>query len=351
MGTGHWWRADLTNPRVPSSYLSSIIAEAKTQEQFVLAAESPTKQNPLISDTAPQAWPRPLDPDALALRQASAAMAQQSRLRYASTGSYEPSMAEQDQLLLDGEETVAGWDADIARLVGELTQARSLHRLVELPSNLSATALMRLNEDPQAFAAELARPMPRPPSPAARFGTRYHQWVERHFAGGLTSGRIGQQQLIDPDDLPDRADAGADGEDELRELCQRFADGQFGDKVPYAIESPFSLVAAGGLVRGRIDAIYELPTSQARESRHTHGADDKGGAPPFRYRVVDWKTNQQDTADPLQLAIYRLAWAEVCQIPAEEVDAVFYFVRTDSVVRPLSLPGRAEIEELLTAGP
>ena len=48
--------------------------------------------------------------------------------------------------------------------------------------------------------------MPRPPSPAARFGTRFHAWVEARF---------GQQHLIDPDDLPGRADAGIDDDADL----------------------------------------------------------------------------------------------------------------------------------------
>ncbi len=64
---------------------------------------------------------------------------------------------------------------------------------VPLPSSLSATALARLRDDPDGFAADLARPMPRQPSPAARFGTRFHAWVESRF---------GQQDLFDPDDLP-----------------------------------------------------------------------------------------------------------------------------------------------------
>jgi DNA helicase-2/ATP-dependent DNA helicase PcrA len=130
--------------------------------------------------------------------------------------------------------------------------------------------------------------------------------VEHHFAGGLSTGRVGQQQLIDPDDLPDRADAGAQGEEELRELCERFAAGQFGETVPYAVESPFTLLLAGRLVRGRIDAIYEL----AADPRPA-GEEEQ----PYRYRVVDWKTHQADTADPLQLAVYRLAWAEICGLP------------------------------------
>ena len=39
---------------------------------------------------------------------------------------------------------------------------------VPLPSSLSATALARLRDDPEGLAADLARPMPRRPSPAAR---------------------------------------------------------------------------------------------------------------------------------------------------------------------------------------
>ena len=67
-------------------------------------------------------------------------------------------------------------------------------------------------------------------------------------------------------------------------------------------------------------------------------------------QVVDWKTGRAETTDPLQLAIYRQAWAEVCEVPPDRVDAVFYLVAADSVVRPEQLPGRAEIAELI-AGP
>jgi DNA helicase-2/ATP-dependent DNA helicase PcrA len=339
VGSGHWWRADLTNPRTPSSYLGAIVAEATRQDQLAVAAPPPTKTNPLVAGTLPQPWPKPLDPDALALRQTSASMVQQARERFAAGETYDLPAGQGEQLLLDGEEIVAGWDADIDRLIAEQVQARSSHRLVELPATLSASAVMRLNADPSAFAAELARPLPRQPSRAARFGTRFHQWVERQFAGTLTSGELGQQQLVDPDDLPDRVDAGAADEDDFRELCQKFASGIYGSAVPYAIESPFTLLAAGRLVRGRIDALYEI--------RDVDGP--RPDAPsPFRFQVVDWKTSQTENADPLQLAIYRLAWAEVCQIPIGQVDAVFYYVRSDKVVRPIGLPDRSGIEALLT---
>ena len=67
------------------------------------------------------------------------------------------------------------------------------------PRSLSATAVARLRDDPDGFARDLARPMPRQPSPAARFGTRFHAWVEARF---------GQQDLFDPDELPGRGDRG-----------------------------------------------------------------------------------------------------------------------------------------------
>ena len=192
--------------------------------------------------------------------------------------------------------------------------------------------MLRLREDPEGYAAELARPMPRQPSRAARFGTRFHLWVERYFDGRLPSGALGQQQLIDPDELSDRADFGSHDELELRELCEAFAAGRFGSSVPYAIEAPFTFAVAGRLIRGRIDAVYELPRTPD---------------PGPRFLVVDWKTSAGESADPWQLAIYRLAWAEAQQIPAEQVDAAFYYVRSDRLVRPERLPDRDELEPLL----
>jgi DNA helicase-2/ATP-dependent DNA helicase PcrA len=71
---------------------------------------------------------------------------------------------------------------------------------------------------------------------------------------------------------------------------------------------------------------------------------------PHRFQVVDWKTGLAESADPLQLAIYRLAWAEVTHTPLDQVDAVFYLVRSDRLVRPESLASRDEIEALMSGG-
>ncbi|TWG89927.1 DNA helicase-2/ATP-dependent DNA helicase PcrA [Nocardioides sp. J9] len=218
---------------------------------------------------------------------------------------------------------VEEWDQEIDRLLAEARADRSLEIEVPLPSSLSATALGRLRDDPDGFARELARPMPRPPAPAARFGTRFHAWVEARF---------GQQGLFEPDELEGRADAGIDDDSDLKELINRFEAGPFATREPTAVEAPFALVLTGPgggrqVVRGRIDAVYTEPDGS--------------------FLVVDWKTNARQDADPLQLALYRLAWAELQGVPLEQVRAAFHYVRTGDTVVHDGLPDRAGIEDLL----
>ena len=184
--------------------------------------------------------------------------------------------AEDDALDMVESARVADWDAELERLLVEARAERSAEIEVPLPGSLSATALLRLQDDPDAFAQELARPMPRPPSRAARFGTLFHAWVEDRFK---------QQPLLDPDDLPGRADLDIADESDLDAVIAAFEKGPFADLVPHAVEASFALVLAGQVVRGRIDAVYDEPD---------------GG-----WLVVDWKTNRNEDADPLQLAIYR----------------------------------------------
>jgi DNA helicase II / ATP-dependent DNA helicase PcrA len=328
-GSGHVWRADLVRPRTPSNYLRAIADEADRQGLLLAEAGPPASENPMVAAADPYPWPSPLDPDGLARRQDAARDVAEARQRHAETGSYErPDSA---QILLDEAEIVAGWDADIDRLLVEAAEARTGVQHVQLPAELSASALLRLEADPETFTADLARPMPRPPSRATRLGTRFHHWVEQHVRALSAPGALALP-LVDPEFIGevDAADAEVEDEAALRELCQRFVAGLFGSRVSVAVEAPFTVLLGGRLVRGRIDAVYPDP--------------DHDG----RYQVVDWKTTGAERANPLQLAIYRLAWAELRGVPIDSVDAVFYDVRADKVVRPDSLAGRPELERLLS---
>ena len=225
----------------------------------------------------------------------------------------------EDMLLLD---RIHQWDDEIKRLLDEAVRDRSPDIVVPLPSSLSATSLARLRDDPDAFARDLARPMPRQPSPAARFGTRFHAWVEARF---------GQQLLLDPDELPGRGDSGIDDDADLREL------------VKLLRERPLR----------RPGAARRRAAVRARAGRPGGAGSHRRGLRRGRRRflVVDWKTNRSATADPLQLAIYRVAWAELTGVPVDRVRAAFYYVRTGEVVEPDGLPGRDELERLVSPQP
>ncbi|MFJ2819933.1 UvrD-helicase domain-containing protein [Streptomyces toxytricini] len=221
---------------------------------------------------------------------------------------------------------VASWDRDLDALEGELRRSRAAVRDVELPASLSASQLLRLAADEQGFARDLARPMPRPPQPAARQGTRFHAWVESRF----TELPLPFLDVLDPAaDLPGSDQEVAD-EADLAALKEAFERSPYAERVPHRLEVPVQVTLAGRVVRGRIDAVYRAPAGS-----------------PYAYEIVDWKTGRGTDADPLQLAVYRLAWAETTGTPLRRVSAAFLHVRSGRVVRPRNLPGRARLERIL----
>jgi DNA helicase-2/ATP-dependent DNA helicase PcrA len=213
---------------------------------------------------------------------------------------------------------------DLELLAAETEESVQDVRVVPWPVRMSATSAMDLSKDRAEFARRLARPMPRRPSPAARFGTRFHAWIEDHY--GMTG-------LFDPTDLPGRGDAGIDSDAELDRLKEMFLASEFASRTPEQIEAPFSLVLGGQQFIGRIDAVF--------------GTTDDAGT--RRYEVVDWKTNAQPDADPLQLAIYRLAWAELTGSDLAHVTGAFYYARLGETVRygPDDLLDRAGLEQAM----
>ncbi|MFJ4859974.1 UvrD-helicase domain-containing protein [Streptomyces sp. NPDC088748] len=220
---------------------------------------------------------------------------------------------------------VASWDRDLDALEGELRRARAAVRDVELPSALSASQLLRLAADEQGFVRDLARPMPRPPQPAARQGTRFHAWVESRF----DELPLPFLDVLDP--ITDLPGAGSDqeiaDEADLESLKAAFERSPYADRPPHRMEAPVQLTLAGRVVRGRIDAVY----------RNEDGS----------YEIVDWKTGRTTEADPLQLAVYRVAWAEATNTPLDRVSAAFLHVRSGRVIRPRNLPDRARLERIL----
>ena len=311
--TSHCWGPRRATAYGPSAYQLAVRDQLQAWGETATWLDRPERgsANPYDEVDGSRPWPVTGTGREAQLRVAAAAVVRAA----------DPDAEDHDLDMVEAAR-VGDWDAEMERLLVEARRERADRVEVPLPSSLSATAVARLRDDPAQFARDLARPMPRAPSAAARFGTRFHAWVEARF---------GQQQLLDPDDLPGRGDLGIDDEDDLRELIANFESGPFAEREPVAVEPPFALVLAGQVVRGRIDAVY---------------AEPDGG-----YLVVDWKTSRQQSADPLQLALYRLAWAELAGVPLELVRAVFHYVRTGDTVEPADLGDRAALEELLVGQP
>ena len=314
IGSSHWWGPTQKKPRGPSEFLEELKKHAEEGHGEVLlwAPEPQVDDNPLLQRVVEGEWPRAYAPGPLALRTAAAEQVRGDLdlLRAGASLPEDQGLSADERALLDRLDQECRWLLDEERL------ARQQVREVVLPASLSASQLMRLAADPDAFARELGRPMPRPPAPAARRGTRFHAWVETLFD---------ERPLLDPDDLPGGEDLGV--EDDLAELQEAFLSSGWAEVRPHAIEAGFALPLGGRVVRGRIDAVYALP----------------GG----RWKVVDWKTGRE-TADPLQLAVYRLAWARLAGVDPSAVDASFLYVRTGVEKLHDDLPGEAELAALLT---
>jgi DNA helicase II / ATP-dependent DNA helicase PcrA len=305
LASTHTWAETLANPRTASTYFEVLFGHAAVGER----AEVP-ETNPLVVAAQRVDWPVIADSEASQLRRLAAERVQKARAIRVETGQY-PQVAGLDR---DGLEAIAEWQGLAATLVSaELADRRA--RAGGTPEYLSVTGLGRLVKDPKALLSGLRRPMPRLVNQSQRWGIGFHNWLEARFTNQLP--------LVSEE--PQAELAGT----EFERIRATFEAGPYADATPLAIETPFTLVLAGRLVRGRIDAVFAGPNGRAQ--------------------VVDWKTGDAAAADPLQLACYRLAWAELNGLEPAEVDAVFFDLHRGQVVRPARLADRAELEQLMAS--
>ncbi|WP_323096642.1 ATP-dependent DNA helicase [Intrasporangium sp. YIM S08009] len=205
-------------------------------------------------------------------------------------------------------------------------RARGQEPVVDVPRHLSASAVVSLARDVEAFAMSLRRPMPQPPAVAARQGTAFHAWVEEHYSSAA---------IVDLFDLPGSADEGAADDADLDAMKEHFLAGEWAGLVPEEVELSIETVIDGIAVRGRVDAVFRRPD---------------GG-----FTVVDWKTGARPTGRDaavraLQLGAYALAYARLRGVAAERVDAAFYYAAEGVTVRP-EVPGEQQLLDLLRTLP
>lgn len=219
----------------------------------------------------------------------------------------------QEPLTLEESAWLDRIDADIDAVHAREVELSLPTNAATLPPVLTASMLMRALSDPQGLARDLARPMPRISNPGAARGTAFHQWVAAT-----------QQQLSLIPEWDLAADSDLAAATDLAELIAGYRRTRYAGMTPYAVETEVAVSIGGTVVRGVIDAVFQ----------HDDGT----------WEVVDWKTNREHTADPVQLAVYRLAWAQQVGVPVAAVRACFVYVADGEVVTP-DLPTAAELAE------
>ncbi|RFA14024.1 ATP-dependent DNA helicase [Subtercola boreus] len=317
--SGSFW-STTTKPRMPGLFLREL-ESAGLIPPDALPEGPASEDNPLAESTQLVPWPlSPLGSRAARVEAASRAVVD------ADAGATTP------------------WSHDIDLLLAERRAGLEGEQLV-VPTRVAASRFKDYVTDPDEVLRRLRRPMPERPYRQTRLGTRFHSWVESRFGrvGGSEQLDAGPGELdldldldldVDLDLDPVAAsetptiDGGAAEEEELQRLQVTFEASPWGGRKPEEVEIEIHLVLGGNIVVCKIDAVF------------------RDGD---RYQIVDWKTGRAPSgADDLevkqlQLALYRLAYAQYRGIDPERIDAVFYFVSVDEIIAPDRVYSESEL--------
>ena len=218
--------------------------------------------------------------------------------------------------------------SDLQAVINELNSRSEINNVL-LPTRLSVSTLLYLKLDPNELALRLRRPMPNHVDKFARRGTQFHLWLEDQF-------KTDQLHLLDEVFYGDLDNNSELYDAPIQELQKAWQLSQWADRKPVGVEVGFETVIAGVVIRGRIDAVYEVA--------------------PGKFEVVDWKTGKVKSGDDLsvaalQLAMYRLAFSKLNNLDLANVSAAFHYVAQNETVRPADLMNEAELIQIISSVP
>lgn len=315
--TGSWFRTG-QKPTTPSLFLTELVEAGLVPNGEWAQAPDEGVTNPALDEDEAAIWPdtgRRLPTQRIDERSAQLV---RSALRDPERGAEPAADRTEAEPRAAAPEIEEAFGHSLTEIADLLLAERDLNRRpvteVAVPAHISASALVRMAADRDAYALELRRPVPSRPSVHALRGTVFHLWVEQFYSA---------PSLVELDDLP--------GFDELEhdldldKLRETFEASEWAGLDPVAIEVDIETPVAGASTRSRIDAVFRDPQN------------------PGGFVVVDWKTGREPhdqaaiRAREVQLAVYRLAWSRWKQIPLEQVSAAFFYVGSGATVRPAQL--------------
>ncbi|HEY8203063.1 MAG TPA: 3'-5' exonuclease, partial [Actinomycetota bacterium] len=318
--TAAWWYERHDKPRGPSIFFDEVLEAPETEE--LPPAEAPP-ESPLRAKLARQAvWPpdppNRLCPDELFPESYPVLL---ERLQ---AGEIDPGVlleridpGEREEVLAK----VAELRRDIASLHGAARRALDAGGVPEeapgdgLPRSLSATQLVDLLGG-AARPKDFSRPLPERPSDSRRIGSEVHRWIEEQ-ARGLTG--LAEEEPLDSPGVHVETTR-------LSELKASFVRMGYPDRTLARLDSgepmaelPFVLKVGDRLVRGRIDAVYELP----------------GGG----LEIVDFKTGAEAERPGIdQLRVYAAALVLLGVAPAGPLRLTYAYLASECT-QSRSMPG------------
>ncbi len=318
--TGSWFRTGST-PGSPSLFLTELVASGLATERNWTDAPEAGAKNPAQAEHPTTVWPQTEESPSRSIDERSAQLVR-AALDTDHRGT--PATTAASGRL----EVEPAFGRSLTEIADLLLSERDTKRQpvdeITLPAHVSASALVRMAADRDAYALELRRPIPTEPSVHAHRGTLFHLWVEQFYAAPA---------LVDLDDLPGFDDS--DQDFDLEALQETFQASTWANLDPVAIEVDIETPVGGTSTRSRIDAVFRDPERDGK------------------FVVVDWKTGREPTdsaairSREVQLAIYRIAWSRWKQIPLDHVSAAFFYVGSGTTVRPTDLLDEQELEALI----
>lgn len=305
-----FWQKELKTPAEPSPYIAELIT-AEILPQLQEATEHSEKPA-TAANTTQQHWP--LDPlgarranfmaAAAAVRQASVSLANAAESNIA------PLSELQQLLLLEAQQTQAQQEA--------------------LPNGkINASAFAQALADPQQYQLQLLRPVPQRPYRGADIGTRFHEWVQAHYAtAAVHTPQLAGLESPAGEGIQQQQGYEMQSAKTLQKLQHNFSSSKWYRKQPIAVEQEILMPFAGEIMHCKMDAVFAWQQSDGSEI----------------IEIVDWKTGKAPVSDAekfekfLQLQLYRHAYLQEYKLAPEQVTATLFYVSENRTLRLDELP-------------
>jgi DNA helicase-2/ATP-dependent DNA helicase PcrA len=331
MLTGAAWKPGVTNAVDPSIFLKATHQVLPVKGFEPVAGFDDAPWEAWVSAEAPaelggklQQWP--IDP----LSEKSRALLTRAAADTLSALANPGELAEVDEL-----------NHQIDLLLGERERLRQESRSVDLPVRVPASRFKDFILKTAEVAEQYRRPMPSEPYAATRTGTLFHNWIEASYANTAISIPFEELDDLDLQNIELDVDAEDLTEAKLDFLKANFAQSEWVNQTPVAVEIEVQLTHGLNTFICKLDAVFETENG---------------------VEIVDWKTGKppKDESElqerSMQLALYKMAYSSYSKtkpgakaIEPSAISVAFFYVADNKVIRPTSVLDEAQIFEMFEA--